>query len=48
MKKEFLATKICPVCKLKFTWRKKWKKNWENVLYYSEKCRRNKGKIANI
>ncbi|MGB0885819.1 MAG: DUF2256 domain-containing protein [Chitinophagales bacterium] len=26
MKKEFLATKICPVCKLEFTWRKKWKK----------------------
>ncbi|UAB75426.1 DUF2256 domain-containing protein [Mesoflavibacter sp. SCSIO 43206] len=40
--KQHLPTKICPVCQLPFTWRKKWEKNWDNVKYCSEKCRRNK------
>lgn len=40
--KQNLPSKICPVCQLPFTWRKKWEKNWENVKYCSEKCRRNK------
>ncbi|MAZ38106.1 MAG: hypothetical protein CL842_11700 [Crocinitomicaceae bacterium] len=35
-----LPTKICPVCKLPFEWRKKWEKNWEEVKYCSERCRR--------
>jgi hypothetical protein len=30
------------VCKKPFAWRKKWEKNWENVKYCSERCRRNK------
>jgi hypothetical protein len=42
MKKEHLPKKTCPVCKLPFSWRKKWQKNWDNVKYCSEKCRRNK------
>jgi hypothetical protein len=42
MKKSHLPTKICPTCTLPFAWRKKWEKNWENVKYCSEKCRRNK------
>ncbi len=37
-----LDVKICSTCRLKFTWRKKWRKNWSNVKYCSEKCRRNK------
>lgn len=37
-----LPSKICEVCGLPFNWRKKWKKNWEEVKYCSEKCRRNK------
>ncbi|ULC58611.1 DUF2256 domain-containing protein [Flaviramulus sp. BrNp1-15] len=41
-KKQHLPTKICPVCKLPFNWRKKWEKNWNHVKYCSEKCRRNK------
>ncbi|RJF73004.1 DUF2256 domain-containing protein [Deinococcus cavernae] len=32
-------TKICPVCGLSFTWRKKWARDWENVRYCSERCR---------
>ncbi|WP_111622217.1 DUF2256 domain-containing protein [Arenibacter echinorum] len=30
------------VCKRPFTWRKKWERNWNNVKYCSERCRRNK------
>ncbi|MFS4469505.1 DUF2256 domain-containing protein [Maribacter sp. 2210JD10-5] len=41
-KKQHLPSKICPICELPFIWRKKWEKNWENVTYCSEKCRRNK------
>ena len=33
---------LCPVCKKEFTWRKKWEKNWENVIYCSGRCKRNK------
>ncbi len=39
MKKEYLPEKICPVCNRPFTWRKKWEKNWETVIYCSKKCR---------
>ncbi|MAH85927.1 MAG: DUF2256 domain-containing protein [Rhodothermaeota bacterium MED-G12] len=42
MKKSELPTKICPVCERPFTWRKKWKKDWEQVRYCSERCRRSK------
>ncbi len=42
MKKSELPTKICLVCNRPFTWRKKWKKDWEAVKYCSERCRRNK------
>ncbi|MEB2784940.1 DUF2256 domain-containing protein [Algoriphagus persicinus] len=42
MKKGDLPTKICLVCKRLFAWRKKWEKNWEEVKYCSEKCRRNR------
>ncbi|MGR3814650.1 MAG: DUF2256 domain-containing protein [Cognatishimia activa] len=40
MKKSELPQKTCPVCKRPFLWRKKWKKDWENVRYCSERCRR--------
>jgi hypothetical protein len=39
-KKSDLPVKTCPVCKRLFTWRKKWRKDWDNVIYCSEKCRR--------
>jgi len=41
-KKIHLPAKVCPVCKLEFNWRKKWKKDWEQVIYCSEKCKRSK------
>ena len=36
--------KICTVCEKPLSWRKKWEKNWEEVKYCSERCRRNKSK----
>ena len=37
-----LPTKTCATCGLDFAWRKKWAKDWDEVKYCSEKCRRNK------
>lgn len=44
VKKQNLPEKICLVCGRPYTWRKKWKKDWDNVKYCSEKCRRKKQK----
>ncbi|MGF2733889.1 DUF2256 domain-containing protein [Marinobacter sp. DUT-1] len=35
-----LPTKTCPVCQRPFAWRRKWARDWENVRYCSERCRR--------
>ncbi|WGK65128.1 DUF2256 domain-containing protein [Croceiramulus getboli] len=40
--KKDLPTKICAACGLPFTWRKKWERDWEQVKYCSERCRRTK------
>ncbi len=42
IKKQNLPEKICLVCERPFTWRKKWEKDWDNVKYCSERCRRQK------
>ncbi|KPW13841.1 hypothetical protein ALO42_100644 [Pseudomonas syringae pv. atrofaciens] len=42
LKKSELPVKTCVVCGLPFTWRKKWARCWDEVLYCSERCRRNK------
>jgi hypothetical protein len=42
VKKQHLPTKICLVCQRPFAWRKKWERDWEQVLYCSDRCRRNK------
>ncbi|WP_200223921.1 DUF2256 domain-containing protein [Rhodoferax fermentans] len=39
-KKSDLPSKLCPVCGLPFAWRKKWARNWDQVVYCSERCRR--------
>ena len=46
-KKVNLPQKICPVCQRPFTWRKKWEKDWEQVIYYSERCRRGRNDLKN-
>ncbi|MYN45889.1 DUF2256 domain-containing protein [Pseudoduganella sp. FT93W] len=35
-----LPHKTCRHCGLPFSWRKKWERDWEQVLYCSERCRR--------
>lgn len=35
-------TKVCVICGRKIEMRKKWIKNWEQIKYCSEKCRRSK------
>ncbi|HCG9643684.1 TPA: DUF2256 domain-containing protein [Vibrio parahaemolyticus] len=40
--KSHLPTKLCPVCERPFSWRKKWARNWETVIYCSERCLRSK------
>lgn len=44
VKKENLPQKICATCNRPFTWRKKWEKVWDGVLYCSDKCRMHKKK----
>lgn len=39
-KKSDLPRKICAHCGLPFVWRKKWERDWEQVKYCSERCRR--------
>ena len=38
--KSKLDQKVCVTCKRLFSWRKKWKKNWEDVKYCSVKCKK--------
>lgn len=39
-KKADLPSKSCARCGLPFSWRKKWARDWENVKFCSERCRR--------
>lgn len=38
-KKSDLPSKVCPVCTRPFTWRRKWARDWEQVIYCSARCR---------
>jgi hypothetical protein len=38
--KRFLPSKPCVACGRPMTWRKRWAKNWDEVRYCSEACRR--------
>lgn len=42
--KQDLPQKPCAVCGRAMTWRKSWAKNWDSVLYCSERCRADKAK----
>lgn len=39
-KKPELPSKTCLCCGLPFAWRKKWERDWDQVKYCSERCRR--------
>ncbi|MEL7223115.1 MAG: DUF2256 domain-containing protein [Bacteroidota bacterium] len=45
--KSNLPSKVCVVCQRPFNWRKKWAKNWHEVRYCSERCRRTRKKKTN-
>ena len=47
-KKSDLPSKTCACCGLPFTWRKKWERDWEQVRYCSERCRRSAPKIPGL
>ncbi|MBB6510866.1 hypothetical protein F4695_004258 [Rhizobium soli] len=42
VKKADLPLKTCATCGKPFAWRLKWAKNWSDVKYCSERCRRSK------
>lgn len=35
-----LPSKDCAACGRPFSWRRKWARDWENVKFCSDKCRR--------
>ncbi|MGV0958478.1 MAG: DUF2256 domain-containing protein [Limnohabitans sp.] len=40
--KQSLPSKTCAACGRDMTWRKAWARNWSQVLYCSDACRKNK------
>lgn len=40
VRKQDLPSKMCPACGRPFTWRKKWTRDWDQVVYCSDACRR--------
>lgn len=43
VKKQHLPEKMCVACGRPFAWRKKWERDWANVKFCSDACRRGKG-----
>jgi len=41
-------SKDCAVCGRTITWRKKWERDWENVRYCSDGCRRRAKSAAGV
>ncbi|WP_165246681.1 DUF2256 domain-containing protein [Paludisphaera soli] len=39
-----LPTKVCPTCGRPFTWHRRWRLTWDQIVYCSERCRRSKRK----
>jgi len=48
VKKADLPSKICVTCDRVMVWRKAWAKNWEQVKYCSERCRRNRSQAKDV
>ena len=44
--KASLPSKPCTVCGRTMTWRRAWARNWEEVRYCSEPCRRTRPRDA--
>ncbi|MGR9089326.1 MAG: DUF2256 domain-containing protein [Gammaproteobacteria bacterium] len=39
-RKQYLPVQRCPVCERPFTWRRKRARDWDRLVYRSERCRR--------
>jgi len=39
-KKADLPRKTCLACGLDFAWRRKWARDWENIRFCSESCKK--------
>ena len=42
--KQSLPSKPCAACGRPMTWRRKWAKNWQDVRYCSDACRKMKSR----
>ena len=40
VKKQHLPEKTCVHCQRPFSWRKKWERDWEQVKFCSDGCRK--------
>lgn len=45
-RKSDLPTKTCVACGRPFAWRRKWARDWDRVLYCSDRCRQGGQKAA--
>jgi len=45
--KSNLPEKLCEYCHRPMAWRKAWAKNWENVKYCTERCRKAAKRVRN-
>ncbi|MGD2008796.1 MAG: DUF2256 domain-containing protein [Cellvibrionales bacterium] len=43
-KKSDLPTKVCPVCERPFSWRARWKHQWDQIVYCSKRCSGQRGR----
>jgi hypothetical protein len=41
--KQSLPSKSCSACGRPMAWRKKWAKNWDDVKFCSDACRKKRG-----
>ncbi|WP_430398771.1 DUF2256 domain-containing protein [Ferrovibrio sp.] len=39
-RKPHLPSKLCAACQRPFAWRRKWARDWEQVRYCSDGCRK--------
>ncbi len=44
--KSYLPSKPCAACGRTMTWRRAWAKNWDEVRYCCDACRRGKGRAS--
>jgi len=46
IRKSDLPEKTCAACGRPFVWRRKWARDWDNVRFCSDRCRKARGGAA--